>query len=317
MFFLLFLLLPILISLYRTHKNIYAGKVRYPPGPPGLPFTGNLLQIQTAKPHKFLWKLSQKYGPLMSLSLGSVPVLVISSAGMAKEALKIHDLVFSGRPASVGRQKLSYNRKDIGSSPYSDYWREMREICVLQLFSHKRVQSIQTIRVEEISSMIGTISNLSSSSQLVDLRALIMSLTSTVICRVAFGKRYDEEGHKRKQFDQLLQESQAMIGGFFFLDYFPSLSWIDRLSGMLPRLEKNFNELDLFYEELIEEHLNPNRPESMKNDLLHLLILLKEEQSSIIYPTWDHIKALLMVRHFPHNFFPSKSVGNSKELKNN
>ena len=293
MLFLLLLLFSILISIGKKHKQLR--NIRQPPGPPGLPFIGNLHQFDSEKAHEFLSQLSKKYGPLMSLQLGSVPVLVISSARMAKQALTTHDLVFSGRPASVGRQKLSYNRRDIAFSPYSDYWREMRKICVLQLFSLKRVQSFRPIREDEISSMIQKILNLSSSSQLVDLRTIIMSLTSTIICRVAFGKRYDEEGHQRKRFDKLLQESQAMIGGFFISDYFPSFSWVDKFSGIIERLEKNFNELDLFYQELIQEHLNPNRPQSMKDDLLDLLIQLKEEQSSIIGLSWDHIKAILMV----------------------
>ena len=293
MLFLLLLLFSILISIGKKHKQLR--NIRQPPGPPGLPFIGNLHQFDSEKAHEFLSQLSKKYGPLMSLQLGSVPVLVISSARMAKQALTTHDLVFSGRPASVGRQKLSYNRRDIAFSPYSDYWREMRKICVLQLFSLKRVQSFRPIREDEISSMIQKIVNLSSSSQLVDLRTIIMSLTSTIICRVAFGKRYDEEGHQRKRFDKLLQESQAMIGGFFISDYFPSFSWVDKFSGIIERLEKNFNELDLFYQELIQEHLNPNRPNSMKDDLLDLLIQLKEEQSSIIGLSWDHIKAILMV----------------------
>nr|XP_027070513.1 cytochrome P450 83B1-like [Coffea arabica] len=292
MLFLLLLLFSILVSIGKKHKQLR--NIRQPPGPPGLPFIGNLHQFDSEKAHEFLSQLSKKYGPLMSLQLGSVPVLVISSARMAKEALTTHDLVFSGRPASVGRQKLSYNRRDIAFSPYSDYWREMRKICVLQLFSLKRVQSFRPIREDEISSMIQKILNLSSSSQLVDLRTIIMSLTSTIICRVAFGKRYDEEGHERKRFDKLLQESQAMIGGFFISDYFPSFSWVDKFSGIVERLEKNFNELDLFYQELIQEHLNPNRPQSMKDDLLDLLIQLKEEQSSIIGLSWDHIKAILM-----------------------
>ncbi|CAI9087495.1 OLC1v1021573C1 [Oldenlandia corymbosa var. corymbosa] len=294
MLFLLSLpLLMILISFIHKYYKKNARKI--PPGPPGLPFIGNLLQINASKTHESLSELSKIYGPeLMSLKFGSVSVVIISSARMAREALTTHDMVFSGRPASAGRRKLSYNRKDIAFSPYSDYWREMRKICVLKLFSQKRVQSFLPVRVDEVSSMMMKISTLSSSSQLVNLRTLIMSFTSNVICRVAFGKRYEEEGHLKRRFDQLLQESQAMIGGFFVSDYIPCLSWMDRVSGMVGRLEKNFNELDLFFRELIDEHLSPNRPDSMKDDLLDLLIQLKHEESSSLCLTWEHIKAILM-----------------------
>ncbi|XP_071910055.1 6,7,8-trihydroxycoumarin synthase-like isoform X2 [Coffea arabica] len=222
-----------LILIFLLQKTKKSKKTRGPPGPPGLPFIGNLHQLDSAKPHEYLWKLSKKYGPLMSLRIGSVPVVVISSSKMAKEALKTHDLVFSGRRAYVSHQKLSYNGRDVAFSPYGEYWRQMR-------------------------------------------------------------KKYDEEGHERKRFDQILQESQAMMAGFFISDYLPSLSWIDKLSGMFARLEKNFKDLDLFYQELIDEHLNPNRPETMKDDVLDILIQIKQEQSSGFELTWDHIKALLM-----------------------
>ncbi|KAJ6820753.1 cytochrome P450 71A9-like [Iris pallida] len=45
--------------------------------------------------------------------------------------------------------------------------------------------------------------------------------------------------------------------GFFFEDYFPSLGWLDRLTGMRARLERNFSKLDGFYQEVIDEHRDP------------------------------------------------------------
>ncbi|KAK1370675.1 hypothetical protein POM88_036767 [Heracleum sosnowskyi] len=91
-----------------------------PPGPSRLPIIGNLHQLGTL-PHVSLSKLSQKYGPVMHLKLGQIPLLVISSPEMAKEVLKIHDSKCCSRPDSCGTRKLSYNRKDITFSPYGDY----------------------------------------------------------------------------------------------------------------------------------------------------------------------------------------------------
>jgi cytochrome P450 len=235
-----------------------------------------------------------KYGPLMSLQLGCRRVLVISSAKMAREALKTHDLV-SSRPSVTGQRKLSYNGRDVAFSAYNSYWREMRKICVLHRFSQKRVQSFQPLLEDEVSHFIQKITKLASSSQQVNINAVAMTLSSAVICRVAFGKRYDENGHEKKRFKELFSESQAMLAGFFFSDYFPSLSWVDKLTGIVARLERIFKELDSFYQELIEEHLDPNRPQMMKGDIIDLLIQLKEDQNSQFDITWDDIKAVLMV----------------------
>ncbi|KAK6781299.1 hypothetical protein RDI58_023483 [Solanum bulbocastanum] len=107
----------------------------------------------------------------------------------------------------------------------------------------------------------------------------MISLTSTIICRLALGVRFDNEAHERKRFDYLLAETQALMASFFVSDIFPFLGWIDKLTGLTEKLKKNLKELDEFYEELIEQHQNPNRPKSMEGDIVDLLLQLKKEKS--------------------------------------
>ncbi|KAM3198785.1 hypothetical protein P3L10_034477 [Capsicum annuum] len=291
--FLLFLALSafLIFLLLNARKN---GKNNLPPGPIGLPFIGNLHQFDSLTPHLYFWKLSQKYGKIFSLKFGSSTMIVVSSAKLAREVLKTQDLVFCSRPSLLGQQKLSYNGHDIAFSPYNDYWREMRKICVLQLFSLKKVQSFRPIREDEVSRMIKKISQQAASSQATNLSNIMISLTSTIICRVAFGVRFDEEAHERKRFDYLLAEAQAMMASFFVSDFVPSLNWIDKLTGLTGRLERNFKDLDEFYEELIEQHHNPNKPKSMEGDIVDLLLQLKKEKSTPIDVTLEDIKGILM-----------------------
>ncbi|MCD7472197.1 hypothetical protein HAX54_013205 [Datura stramonium] len=79
-----------------------------------------------------------------------------------------------------------------------------------------------------------------------------------------------------------------------FSDYFPLFGWLDKLFGNISRLEKNFKDLDELYEEVIEQHLNSNRPKSMEGDIIDLMLQLKKEQSTPIDLTLDNIKAILM-----------------------
>ncbi|KAK1553936.1 hypothetical protein Q3G72_005481 [Acer saccharum] len=128
----------------------------------------------------------------------------------------------------------------------------------------------------------------------VNLSELMISLTSTIICRVAFGKRYEDEGIERSRFQALLSETQAMFTSFFFSDHFPFMGWIDRFTGLISRLEKNFKNFDTFYQELIDEHLDANRPKTEHEDILDVLLQLRKERLFKIDLTMDHIKGVLM-----------------------
>ncbi|XP_055813952.1 5-OH-xanthotoxin synthase-like [Solanum dulcamara] len=293
MLFLLFLAFPIILVflLSKSKKN---GKNNLPPGPIGLPFIGNLHQFDSLTPHIYFWKLSKKYGKIFSLKIGSTPIVVVSSAKLAKEVLKTQDLVFCSRHCFLGQQKLSYNGRDIVFQRYNDYWREMRKISVLHLFSHKKVTLFSPIREDEVSRLIKKISQQASASRITNLSILMMSLSTTIICRVAFGIRFDEEAHEKRRFGELLEESATTLSSFFVSDFFPYLRWIDKFTGLTDRLEKNFKDLDEFYEELIEQHLNPNRPKSMEGDILDLLLQLKKDELTPIDLTLEDIKAIVM-----------------------
>ncbi|PHU21298.1 Cytochrome [Capsicum chinense] len=65
-------------------------------------------------------------------------------------------------------------------------------------------------------------------------------------------------------------------------------------SRHLSRLERSFKDLDEFYEELIEQHHNPNKPKSMEGDIVDLLLQLKKEKPTPIDLTLEDIKGILM-----------------------
>ncbi|XP_041997434.1 cytochrome P450 71A9-like [Salvia splendens] len=294
MFLHLFLLLPIIIIFY-FQAQIYKHATKlHPPGPRGLPFIGILHQFDGRSPHTYLRCLSNKYGPVMSLKLGLRLVVVISSADAVKEIMKSHDAVFSSRPLLVSLQRLTYNGLDVAFSPYNEVWREMRKISTIHLFGAKQVQSSQPIFKDEVRKMMAKIARDASSSTVVNLSETMMSLSSNSICRVAFGKTYGDEGYGKNRFFDLLRETQSLLGGFFVEDYLPWFRWVDRLLGMNKKLGKNFHDMDSFYEELIEEHMDPNRPKSMEGDIVDILLRMKENGTTSFELTLDHIKALLM-----------------------
>ena len=74
------------------------------------------------------------------------------------------------------------------------------------------------------------------------------------------------------------------------------MGWVDKLTGMIARLEKNFKELDSFYQEIIDVHLlDPNRPEPEQEDITNVLLRLQKNRQFGIDLTFDHIKPVFMV----------------------
>lgn len=306
MIFLLLLALPLILILYfQTQKPKTSKNVEYPPGPPGLPFIGNLHQFDGKFPHAYLHRLAKQYGPIISLKLGFRKLIVISSADVVKQVMKSYDVEFSSRPVLVSLQKLSYNGLDIAFSQYNDTWREMRKIGMIHLFSLKQLQSFRPILKDEVAKMMKKIALDASLSKISNLSEMIVCLTNNTICRVAFGKIYGGEECGKNRFFDLLHETQSVMGGFFVEDFLPLFGWIDYVTGMKAKLEKNVRELDSFYEELIKEHLDPNRPKCMDGDVLDTLLQIQRNRSSSIHLTMDHIKALLMVSfHYSNTVSP-------------
>ncbi|KAG5059843.1 hypothetical protein AAZX31_01G071500 [Glycine max] len=292
----LFVLLafPILLLFFRKRKT--SKKPTFPPGPRGLPFIGNLYQLDGSTLCLKLYELSKKYGPIFSLQLGSRPALVVSSPKLAKEVMKTHDLEFCGRPSLISTMKFSYNGLDMAFSPYRDYWRHTRKISIIHFLSLKRVLMFSSIRKYEVTQLVKKITEHASCSKVTNLHELLTCLTSAVVCRTALGRRYEEEGIERSMFHGLLKEAQELTASTFYTDYIPLVGGVvDKLTGLMGRLEKMFKVLDGFYQNAIDEHLDPERKKlTDEQDIIDALLQLKNDRSFSMDLTPAHIKPLMM-----------------------
>ncbi|XP_047173560.1 cytochrome P450 71A9-like [Vigna umbellata] len=285
-----FLTLLFTFTLLTQLRKPSAEKRRLPPGPKKLPFIGNLHQLGTL-PHRSLQHLSRKHGPLMFLQLGSIPTLIVSSADMAKEIFKNYDSVFSGRPLVHAANRLGYGSA-VSFAPYGEYWREMRKIMISELLSPKRVRSFEAVRFDEVKRILEAVSL---SPGPVDLSELTLSLTNNVVCRVALGKREKGTGDSNKVY-RMLKETQEMLGGFFVDDFYPHLGWLNKFSGLESRLEKNFRDMDRFYDEVIKEHVDKSRETAgtEHEDVVDVLLQVQKDPNQPIAISDQQIKGVLV-----------------------
>ncbi|KAK9123623.1 hypothetical protein Sjap_013225 [Stephania japonica] len=140
-------LVVIFLSLFYLLLRRRSKQTNLPPSPPKLPLIGNFHQL-SKRIHHSLKDLSQKYGPIMLLHFGQVPVVVVSSSSLAEEIFKTHDAVLSSRSPMTTAKILMYGCVDIGFAPYNES-RQLRKICVMELLSVRTVKTFKTVREEE------------------------------------------------------------------------------------------------------------------------------------------------------------------------
>ncbi|KAF7838261.1 cytochrome P450 71A1-like [Senna tora] len=282
--------LPLLQSRGNSNNNL-------PPSPPKLPFIGNLHQLGTL-PHRTFRNLSLKYGPLMLLHLGQTPTLIISSAQIAKEIVKSHDVVFSNRPHTTAARILLYGCRDVGFAAYGEEWRQKRKICVLELLSLKRVRSFQFIREEEASDLVGRIreaceKKINGSPVLINLTHMLSATSNNIVSRCVLGHKYHSP-NGTKSFGEVGRTMMVHLTAFSFGNFFPSLGWMDVVTGLIPKMKATFAELDTFLDKVIAKHkmAKSNDDESQKKDFVDILLQVKDDMLDFELSN-DDLKAII------------------------
>lgn len=279
-------------------------KLPYPPGPKGYPLIGNM-GIMDQLTHRGLAQLSELYGGLCHLKMGMLHMVVVSTPEMAQEVLQVQDNVFSNRPATVAISYLTYDRADMAFAHYGPFWRQMRKICVMKLFSRKRAESWASVR-EEVDTLIQGI--VRQNGKPVNIGALVFGMTKNITYRAAFGS-LSHEG--QDEFVKIMQEFSKLFGAFSITDFFPNLGWILG-QDFSKRLEKARNSLDIFIDKIIDDHIakrknkkDGNDVEVEEDDMVDELMEFyneggeakdySEELQSSFNINRDNIKALIMV----------------------
>ncbi|KAL5224228.1 hypothetical protein ABZP36_010867 [Zizania latifolia] len=274
-----------------------------PPGPKPLPIVGNMTMMDQLT-HRGLAALAKEYGGLMHLRLGRLHTFAVSTPEYAREVLQAQDGAFSNRPATIAIAYLTYDRADMAFAHYGPFWRQMRKLCVMKLFSRRRAETWLAVR-DESAALVRAVAG--SGGEAVNLGELIFTLTKNVIFRAAFGTR---DGDGQEEFISILQEFSKLFGAFNIGDFIPWLSWMDP-HGINARLRAARAALDRFIDNIIDDHIkkgkNPDDADAdMVDDMLAFLAEAKpagaknaagdggDDLQNTLRLTRDNIKAIIM-----------------------
>ncbi|KAG0463456.1 hypothetical protein HPP92_018965 [Vanilla planifolia] len=262
--------LPLLLLLSGRWKK----KPPLPPGPRQLPVIGNLnLLKDELMTHRGLDELSKCHGSggLLYLRFGQLNTLTISTPAMAREVFLLHDVVFANRPASIAISYLSYNRADMAFAHYGPFWRKVRKLSVVKLFSRRRSESWASVR-REVSATVLAVAEFS--GRVAEVGELVFDLTRRITFSAAFGLRRSD--NVRELLD-IIQEFSKLFHAFNIGDFFPWLTWLD-LGRMNGRLRKARLSLDRFIDKIIDDHIeNPKDLNATDEDMVDEMLAFLEE----------------------------------------
>ncbi|GFS32393.1 cytochrome P450, family 71, subfamily B, polypeptide 17 [Actinidia rufa] len=194
----------------------------------------------------------------MSLRLGFVPTIVVSSPKAAEMFLKTHNTVFASRPKSQGSQYLAYGTKGLAFTEYGPYWRN------------------------EMGRLVEEMKEAAERREVVDVSERVESLIEDMTYKMILGQSKDD----RFDLKCIIKEAVTLTGVFNIADYVPFPRALD-LQGLTRCFKATSKAIDEILEIIIDEHQDVNRNDQKHyKDFIDAALSLMNKSSNT---TQDHV----------------------------
>ena len=156
------------------------------PGPRGIPFFGNALQVSVSRIHLDLEQWARQYGPLYKLKLANRRVLVVADHELFGAVMKDRPLGFRRTPM-LGIISTELGLPQGLFSAEGDNWQRQRRM-VMASFSPSHVRAYFPSLVKVMLRLRERWQAAAASKQTINLQADLMRFTVDAISGLAFGK---------------------------------------------------------------------------------------------------------------------------------
>ncbi|KAI9195704.1 hypothetical protein LWI28_017319 [Acer negundo] len=267
--------------------------IKLPPGPTPFPIIGNLLKLGD-KPHRSLANLAKIHGPLMTLQLGQVTTIVISSSTIAKEILKNHDLSFCNRTVLDAILAKQHGEFAMPWLPVSTAWRSLRKISNSYIFTPQKLDANQYLRRQKIQQLLAHVQESCNAGKAIDVGQAAFNTTLNLLSNTVFSVDLaDPSSEFAREFKKLVWGIMEEAGKPNLGDYFPVLRKID-LQGIRRRMGVHFGKMLEMFDNLIDQRLKQRQlhGSDQPKDMLDTLLNITEDKSEEI--NRDQIKHLFL-----------------------
>ncbi|KAL2344715.1 hypothetical protein Fmac_006000 [Flemingia macrophylla] len=139
----------LMTAIFKHRSPLSTAKRSIPPGPTHIPIISSILWLRKSfsELEPILRTLRAKYGPIITLRIGSHPYIFISDRSLAHRALIHHASVFSHRPKDIPTGIFfNNNQLNISSTSYGPTWRTLRRNLTSEMLHPSRVISFSGTR---------------------------------------------------------------------------------------------------------------------------------------------------------------------------
>ena len=251
-----------------------------PPGPRWWPVVGNIFQLGWS-PHESFAKLARKHGPIMTLWLGSMCTVVVSSSEVARDMFKNNDVVLAGRKIYEAMKGDHGCEGSLITSQYGAHWRMLRRLSTTEFFVTSRLDAMRGVRGKCIDRMVHLIEEASESGTCaVELGRFFFLMAFNLIGNLIFSKDLlDPEMERGARFYYHAVKVMEYAGKPNVADFLPMLKWFDP-QGIRRKtqyhVERSFEIAGCF----IKERMESGCSGKMSKDFLDVLLEFREDGAS-------------------------------------
>ncbi|KAJ5394681.1 hypothetical protein N7509_006468 [Penicillium cosmopolitanum] len=162
-----------------------------PPGPPVVPFLGNLHQVPSKKAFLKFQEWGRKHGAIVSVKMGPTDMVILNKAKDVRELFDKRGAIYSSRPANhIGTEVITRDDVHLLLMPYGQAWREQRRIYQAIL----SITAVGSLRPLQAAEAVLTLHQLSQSPE--QYYDHVCRYSTAVILSSVFGVRGPKFHHR-------------------------------------------------------------------------------------------------------------------------
>ena len=221
----------------------------------------------------------------MSLKLGNITTIVISSPQLAKEIKHKNDQIFSNRTIPDATRALDHSKFSMVWLPPTTQWRNLRRVCATKVFSTQKLDSTQVLRQRKVQELLDYVKESCKKGEALDIGEASFTTVLNSISNTFFSKDLAHyTSSKSQEFKDIIWGIMEEGGRPNVVDFFPIFGLLDP-QGVRARIKSYFEKLITFFDGLVEDRLHSRAsetgPKVCKDVLDSVLDLMMEDNSQI------------------------------------